>query len=148
MNPAVPDVLPWFSPRPGEPDTLLAVTAVILLIGVLLIGVLYFWLHSLPERLGHKKLQFQVVAVLGLLALFTHVHAFWIVGLLLAVIDLPDFLAPLRRIADASEKIAGIVPAPEAMQVPAEPVVVAAPRPASEPEASPAPPAATPHPKA
>jgi hypothetical protein len=31
-------------------------------------------LHSLPEQMAHKsqKLQFEIVAVLGLLALFTH----------------------------------------------------------------------------
>jgi hypothetical protein len=79
---------------------------------VLLLGVTYFWLHSLPERLGHKKLQFQIVAVLGLLSLFTHMHVFWIIGLLLAVIDLPDFIAPLHRIADSAEKIAGDSPQP------------------------------------
>ena len=37
--------------------------------------------------MAHKsqKLQFEIVAVLGLLALFTHVHLFWIAGLLLAL---------------------------------------------------------------
>ena len=43
--------------------------------------------------MAHKsqKLQFEIVAVLGLLALFTHIHLFWIAGLLLALVDLPDF---------------------------------------------------------
>ena len=48
-----------------------------------------------------------VSAVLGLLALFTHVHLFWIGALLLAMIDLPDFGTPLRSIAGSVEKIAG-----------------------------------------
>ena len=48
------------------------------------------------------------MAVLGLLALFTHIHLFWVIGLLLAMIDLPDFGTPLRRIAGSVEKIAGI----------------------------------------
>ncbi len=69
----------------------------------LLLGVVFFRLHSLPERLGHKKLQFEIVAVLGLLSLFTHVHAFWVAGLLLALIDLPDFQTPLQRIANSLE---------------------------------------------
>ena len=62
--------------------------------------------------MAHKsqKLQFEIVAVLGLLALFTHMHIFWVVGLLLALIDLPDFGTPLRRIAGSLEKIAGISP--------------------------------------
>lgn len=106
LNPAAPHSLPWFITPPGSTDVLMNFTVVLVLLAVLLIGVLFFWLHSLPERMGHKKLQFEVVAVLGLLSLFTHQHAFWIVGLLLALIDLPDFLSPLRRIAASSEKIA------------------------------------------
>ena len=71
------------------------------------LGSLFFRLHSLPERLGHKKLQFEIVAVLGLLSLFTHIHAFWVAGLLLALIDLPDFQTPLKRIATSLERISG-----------------------------------------
>mgnify|MGYP003694029355 CR=1 FL=1 len=56
--------------------------------------------------MAHKsqKLQFEIVAVLGLLALFTHIHMFWIAGLLLAMIDLPDFSTPLRSIAELSRE--------------------------------------------
>ena len=63
-------------------------------------------LHSLPERMAHKsqKLQFEIVAVLGLMSLFTHIHIFWVAGLLLAMIDLPDFGTPLRSIAGSVEK--------------------------------------------
>ena len=77
-----------------------------------MVGNLYLHLHTLPERMAHKsqKLQFEIVAVLGLLALFTHIHLFWVVGLLLAMIDLPDFSTPLRRIAGSVEKIAGVPP--------------------------------------
>jgi hypothetical protein len=50
------------------------------------------------------------VAVLGLLALFTHIHLFWIAALMLALIDLPDFGTPLRSIAGSVEKIAGTEP--------------------------------------
>jgi hypothetical protein len=66
----------------------------------------------MPERMAHKsqKLQFEIVAVLGLLALFTHIHLFWVIGLLLAMVDLPDFGTPLRRIAGSVEKIAGDPP--------------------------------------
>ena len=81
----------------------------IFLIGtVLWVGTLYWKLHSLPERMAHKsqKLQFEIVAVLGLISLFTHMHIFWVAGLLLAMIDLPDFGTPLRSIADSVEKIA------------------------------------------
>jgi hypothetical protein len=114
LNPAAPHHLPWFITAPGNTDTLYVLTTIVVIVSVVLLGVLFFWLHSLPERMGHKKLQFEIVAVLGLLSLFTHVHAFWIIGLLLAVIDLPDFMSPIRRIAAANEKLAGIESAPAA----------------------------------
>ena len=85
----------------------------IFLIGtVLWVGTLYWKLHSLPERMAHKsqKLQFEFVAVLGLISLFTHMHIFWVAGLLLALIDMPDFGTPLRSIADSVEKIADATP--------------------------------------
>jgi hypothetical protein len=108
LHSAAPHHLPAFITAPGETDVLLVVTAVILIVIVLIFGNLFLRLHTLPERLAHKghKLQFEIVAVLGLLALFTHIHAFWVAGLLLALIDLPDFGAPLGRIARSLERIA------------------------------------------
>ena len=47
------------------------------------------------------------LSILGLLALFTHIHAFWVAGLLLALIDFPDLSGWLGRIATSVEKIAG-----------------------------------------
>jgi len=37
-------------------------------------------------------------------------HIFWVAGLLLALIDMPDFGTALRRIAGSTEKMAGIEP--------------------------------------
>jgi len=108
INPLAPHDLPWFVTAPGSTDGLYVVTTIVVIVVTLLLGVMFFWLHSLPERMGHRKLQFEIVAVLGLISLFTHMHIFWIIGLLLALIDLPDFINPLRRIANASEKIAGM----------------------------------------
>jgi hypothetical protein len=67
------------------------------------IGVFYFKLHSLPEQMAHRgqKVQFEIVAVLGLLALFTHNHLFWIAGLLLALVPMPDFSTPLASMAQS-----------------------------------------------
>jgi hypothetical protein len=112
VNPAAPHHLPSFITAPGETDILMVVTAIFLVLAVLGVGLLFLRLHTLPERMAHKsqKLQFEIVAVLGLLALFTHQHIFWVAGLLLAVIDLPDFGSPLRRIAGSVEQIAGIAP--------------------------------------
>jgi len=66
--------------------------------------------------MAHKseKLQFEIVAILGLLALFTHIHLFWVAGLLLAMIDIPDFGTPLRSIAGSVEKIADAKPGTDA----------------------------------
>jgi len=109
-NPAAPHHLPAFITAPGETDVLMVVVTVLLIASVLAVGNLFLRLHTLPERMAHKsqKLQFEIVAVLGLLALFTHIHLFWVIGLILAMIDLPDFGSPLRRIAASTEKLAGI----------------------------------------
>ena len=93
---------------PGESDGLFTFATIMVIATVLGLGILFFRLHSLPERMGHKKFQFEIVAVLGLLSLFTHIHLFWVAGLLLALIDFPDFTTPLRRMAGALEKQAGI----------------------------------------
>ena len=120
MHSAAPHHLPWFFPTPGETDGLMVGVAVFLVIAVVTVGILFLRLHTLPERIAHKshKLQFEIVAVLGLLALFTHVHLFWVAGLLLAMIDLPDFGWPLGRIAGAVETMAGMKPGEAAAQGP------------------------------
>jgi hypothetical protein len=112
LHPLAPHHLPGFITAPGETDVWMVVMGVFLIVAVLSVGNFYLQLHSLPERMAHKsqKLQFEIVAVLGLLALFTHVHLFWIAALLLAMIDLPDFSTPLRSIAGSVEKIAGTPP--------------------------------------
>jgi hypothetical protein len=108
LHPMAPHHLPFYVAKPGETDVWMIVMGVFLIATVLAVGNLYLHLHSLPERMAHKsqKLQFEIVAVLGLVALFTHIHLFWIAALLLALIDLPDFSTPLRSIAGSVEKIA------------------------------------------
>ncbi|WP_249134020.1 hypothetical protein [Bradyrhizobium japonicum] len=103
-----PHHLPFYLAPESGTDTLMVVMGVFLIAAVLWVGTLYWKLHSLPERMAHKsqKLQFEFVAVLGLISLFTHMHIFWIAGLLLAMIDLPDFGTPLRSIAGSVERIA------------------------------------------
>jgi hypothetical protein len=110
LHPAASEHLPSFITAPGQTDILMVVTAIILAVSVLLFGILFLRLHSLPERMAHRshKVQFEIVAVLGLLALFTHIHAFWVAGLVLAFIDFPDFSGWLGRIAGAVERIAGL----------------------------------------
>src|ERR1700694_5883196 len=112
LHPSAPHHLPGFITAPGETDILMVVVGITLIVAVLAVGNLYLHLHTLPERMAHKsqKLQFEIVAVLGLLALFTHEHLFWVIGLFLAMVDLPDFGTPLRRIAGSVENIAGVPP--------------------------------------
>jgi hypothetical protein len=122
LHPSAPHHLPSFITAPGDTDVLMIVVGIILIAAVLGVGNLYLHLHTLPERMAHKsqKLQFEIVAVLGLLALFTHNHLFWVIGLFLAMIDLPDFGTPLRRIAGSVEKLAGVPPEPDSTEPPAE----------------------------
>jgi hypothetical protein len=121
LHPAAPHDLPGFITAPGDTDILMVVVGIILLGSVLMVGNFYLRLHTLPERMAHKsqKLQFEIVAVLGLLALFTHNHLFWVIGLFLAMIDLPDFGSPLRRIAGSVEKMAGVPPEEDPTEPPA-----------------------------
>jgi len=109
-HPAASHELPSFITSPGETDVLMVVMSLFLTLAVVMFGILFLRLHTLPERMAHKsqKIQFEIVAVLGLIALFTHMHIFWIAGLLLAMIDFPDFGTSLGRIATSTEKIAGI----------------------------------------
>jgi hypothetical protein len=93
-------------------DVAMVVMGIFLLLAVVMFGIVFLRLHTLPERMAHKsqKIQFEIVAVLGLIALFTHMHIFWIAGLLLAMVDFPDFGNSLGRIATSTEKLAGIKP--------------------------------------
>lgn len=111
-HPVATQHLPSFITAPGETDVLMVVMVIILLLSVVGFGVLFLRLHTLPERIAHRghKLQFEIVAVLGLIALFTHMHIFWVIGLMLALVDLPDFGTPLNRIAGSTEKMAGLKP--------------------------------------
>jgi hypothetical protein len=122
LHPSAPHDLPAFITAPGDTDVLMVVIGIVLILAVVGVGNLYLHLHTLPERMAHKsqKLQFEIVAVLGLLALFTHIHLFWVIGLLLAMVDLPDFGTPLRRIAGSVEKIAGAPSDGEAAEITSE----------------------------
>src|ERR1044072_5861753 len=122
LHPAASHHLPAFITAPGETDVLMIVMGIILVLAIMLFGSVFFRLHTLPERMAHrsKKLQFEIVAVLGLLALFTHIHLFWVAGLLLAMIDIPDFGGSLSRIAGSTAKLPGIAPGAGAVDVPEE----------------------------
>jgi len=122
LHPAASHHLPSFITAPGSTDVLMVITAIFLLVAVVAFGILFLRLHSLPERMAHKshKIQFEIVAVLCLIALFTHMHIFWVAALLLALIDIPDFGGSLGRIAGSVEKMAGAEPGQGAANVPTD----------------------------
>ena len=119
-HPVATQHLPMFITAPGQTDVLMVVMAITLAVVVVGFGVFFLRLHTLPERVAHKghKIQFEIVAILGLIALFTHMHIFWVAGLLLAFIDIPDFGGFLGRIAGSVERIAGVKPGAGAENVP------------------------------
>ena len=109
MHPATPHHLPPFITAPGQTDVFLVGCAIFIIIAVITLGSLYFRLHALPEHLSHgkaSKLQFEVVSVMALLALFTHNSWFWVAALLLAIVPIPDLYEPLAGMAESLAKMA------------------------------------------
>jgi hypothetical protein len=108
LHPLAPHHLPGFITAPGETDVLFWVMVVVVVAAIVLIGVFYFKLHALPEHKAHtgQKFQYDLVAILALLSLFTHNHIFWIAGLLLAFVPIPDFLTPVLGMARSLETMA------------------------------------------
>jgi len=108
-HPLAPHHLPKFIPGADGSDPLFTAVVILLVILLMVIGNLYFKLHAIPEHMAHKhnNTQLQVIAVLTILALFTHNNIFWVAALLLAVIRLPDFSTPINSIAKSLERIAG-----------------------------------------
>ena len=109
MHPAAPHHLPPFITAPGDTDWFFNGSAIFLIFLVIALGTLYFRLHALPEHLAHgseNKLQFQLVGVLCLLALFTHNQIFWVAALFLALIRIPDLATPLAAMANSLSRMA------------------------------------------
>lgn len=128
-HPIAIDHVPAFITAPGQTDILLNFVIVFLICIVFAVGTLYLRLHALPEQMAHRtnKVQLQIVAVLGLIALFTHNQLYWIAALLLAMIDLPNFIAPvtsmaksLNRIARSTYALQGTAPVPAAQAAPVD----------------------------
>lgn len=95
--------IPSYVTQADGSDFLLTFMFVFTVLVIVLIGVGYFTLHSIPEKIAHESNhpQFQLVGILALLALFTHNGLFWVAAILVAGFQFPDVAAPLRAIADA-----------------------------------------------
>ncbi len=109
-NPIATTHLPIFVAGPGETDVFLIVVICILLVVVLLAGVFYFTLHSLPEKMAHgaDRGKMQFVGILSLVAMFTHNNYFWIAALLIAAVRLPDLLTPIKSLAGSAKELANL----------------------------------------
>jgi hypothetical protein len=109
LHPLASHHLPFFITAPGETDVLFNITLWFVVACIILTGVIFFTIHSLPERMAHKskKILLDLIALLCLLALLTHEHLFWFVAIVLAFIDIPDFLTPVNRIANSVATMAG-----------------------------------------
>ncbi|WP_369934389.1 hypothetical protein [Ruegeria sp. A3M17] len=109
--------IPSYVTQADGSDFLLTFMFVFTVLVIVLIGVGYFTLHSIPEKIAHESNhpQFQLVGILALLALFTHNGLFWVAAILVAGFQFPDVAAPLRAIADAIRSLGNQgndVPAP------------------------------------
>lgn len=123
LHPLAPSHLPYFIPAADGSDTMLAHVVIFLLVIAIGVGVAYLHVHALPERMAHQRnhTQLQLIAILALLALFTHNNLFWVVAVLLAAVRPPDVVTPLNSIARSLQRLAfGEDPPPEPRDEPAE----------------------------
>lgn len=107
IHPMAPHHLPGYFAGPDGSDSLFTIMVFFIVLVILLIGVLYFTLHSLPERMAHKSnaTQFQLISILCILALFTHNNIFWVIALMLAAFRPPDLLTPLNSMANSLQRM-------------------------------------------
>jgi hypothetical protein len=139
-NPIATTHMPFFITAPGDTDVLFNVTLVFVVVCIILTGVVFLTIHSLPERMAHKskKILLDLIALLCLLALLTHEHLFWFAAIVLAFIDIPDFLTPVNRIAKSVEAMTGqeVGDEPEDLSAPASPEAAIAGQPRPQREAA------------
>ena len=111
-HPAAPQHLPFYLPGSDGSDPVMVGTGILLVVAVLAFGLLFLRIHMLPDHIAHRgqKMQLEVAGVLGLISMVTGIHAFWVAALLLALLDIPDFAGPMRRIAGSAERVAGLPP--------------------------------------
>ncbi|MEM9639591.1 MAG: hypothetical protein AAGA94_18210 [Pseudomonadota bacterium] len=103
QHPLTPSHLPPYFAGADGSDQLFTVMVIFVLVVILLLGVAYFTLHALPERMAHKSnsAQLQLISILVMLALFTHNNLFWVVAIVIAAFRPPDLVSPLNSIAQS-----------------------------------------------
>ncbi|WP_425093976.1 hypothetical protein [Tropicimonas sp. S265A] len=107
----LPD-LPFYVTPMGETDTLMIFMIVFVLVLLVLGGVFYLHLHSVPDRMAHKanSTQLQLIGILTLIALLTHNNIFWIAAIILAALNPPDLMTPIQSIARSLQRMSGTAP--------------------------------------
>ena len=97
---------------------------VFVVIAVLAIGVFYLHLHSIPDRMAHtaNHTQLQLIGILTLLALLTHNNIFWVIAIVIAALNPPDFVTPINSMARSLRRMAN-EPEPEVTETEAKPHV-------------------------
>lgn len=108
IHPMAPAHLPPFFGAADGSDSLFTIVIFLVVGAIVLLGVLYFTLHSIPERMAHKgnATQIQLISILCVLALFTHNNIFWVIALVLAAFRPPDFVTPINSIAESLKNLA------------------------------------------
>jgi hypothetical protein len=98
--------LPMFVSGPGETDVFFIAVVVIVILAIMLLGVFYFTLHALPEKMAHKvnSSQLLLISVMLLVSLLTHNNYIFLGALFLAVVQFPDWTTPLNSIAKSLEE--------------------------------------------
>lgn len=107
IHPLAPHHLPPYFAGPDGSDSLFTMMVFLVVGVVVLLGVFYFTLHSLPERMAHRgnATQLQLISILCILALFTHNNLFWVLALVLAAFRPPDFATPLNSMAQSLQNL-------------------------------------------
>ncbi|MEX0366452.1 MAG: hypothetical protein AB3N22_10315 [Ruegeria sp.] len=108
LHPMATGHIPAYVTAADGSDYLFNFMVIFTVVLIVLLGVGYFTLHALPERMAHKSnhSQFQFVGILALLALFTHNNIFWVIAILVAGFRIPDYLSPIRSMATSLSALA------------------------------------------
>ncbi|MCV6596849.1 MAG: hypothetical protein OIF40_07175 [Mangrovicoccus sp.] len=116
------EYLPFFITAPGQSDILFNITIGFVIFLILALGVFYLKLHSIPDRMAHgaNHSQLQLIGILTLLALVTHNNIYWVIAIVLAALNPPDFVTPLNSIARSMRRLAK-EPEPETDEARQEP---------------------------
>lgn len=102
--------MPFYMTPIGQTDSLMIIMIVGVIVVLVLGGVFYLSLHSVPDRMAHSvnHSQLQLIGILTLIALFTHNNAFWFAAIVIAALNPPDLMTPINIMARSLQRMAGL----------------------------------------